>query len=110
MVRIVQLLCEERHCLLASAYEDDEGTFTKTCQALSDLLQPKGWVRRHCGICGSAALHFEVGLTKFKTLAEAMPTIMECQSEQMQTRTLLDDLGLSFEQAGPAPNIKTKMN
>ncbi len=97
MVRIVQLLCPARHCLLASAYEDDKGTFSKTCEALSAMLEPRGGVSRHCGICGSTELHFEVGLTKFKTLAEAMPSLDQAQTEQLLTRSWLDDLGLSFD-------------
>ena len=64
MVKIVQLLCPERHCLLGIAYEDERGSFKEACAALQAMID-SGPFNNWCGLCGSRVLHFEEGTTKF---------------------------------------------
>lgn len=94
---IVQLLCPERHCLLASVYEEGVGNFKEASDALSAMLQPKGVFNNWCGICGSRELHFEEGRTKFKTLVEAAPFIASQALANAESRQALDKAGLTYD-------------
>lgn len=96
MVRIVQLLCPERHCLLACAYEEGTGSFQESCEALGGMIK-RGMFNDWCGICGSRVLHYEEGVTKFKTLAEAGPHLGATAAANAKARAELDARGLTYE-------------
>ena len=98
MVRIVQLLCPERHCLVAAPYEDDRMTFRECCDALKTAFDTGGF-NSHCGICGSRDLHFEDGAKEFSNLKEAAPSLQAMMEQNMHTRTLLDALGLTYDKS-----------
>lgn len=96
MVRLVQLLCPERHCLMASAYEEERSCFTDACEGLRAMVKGGGF-NAWCALCGSRELHFEEGVTKFLTLAEAMPSLMTEQHKNMAARQLLEATGQTYE-------------
>ena len=90
MVKIIQLLCPARHCIIAAAYTDDEErqTFEAGIPALMKLSGINPW----CGICGSTDLHFEAGETQFETLAEAMPVLKGVEAAQIETARIISKL------------------
>lgn len=98
MVKLVQLLCPQRHCLVASMYEEERSSFEEACTMLRDMLAPKGPFNPWCALCGSHELHFEQGNTSFKTLVEAGPTIDETARKNAESRALLESLGMTYEQ------------
>lgn len=101
MVRLVQLLCEHRHCILASAYDDKEETKDHAIKQIEGLLD-LGISGRFCGICGSKDLHYEEGVTKWETLEEAMPHLAKAQIEQIKSRAAIETLRSA---AAPDPSL-----
>jgi len=88
-VRIVQLLCPARHCILAIAYESLDGNaipyvtdhlFTAFTRALQVGMNP--W----CGICDSRDLTYEDQPTRFATILEAQPHLAEAARRNAATR------------------------
>ena len=88
-VRIVQLLCPQRHCIVANAYESPDGN------ELSEMVGHleawfAEWIRKgarpRCGICQSGDLHYEDMPTRFSTMTEAQPYIEELARRQAFTR------------------------
>jgi hypothetical protein len=88
-VRIVQLLCPSRHCVLATAYESPDGAeipeaADRLTERFSEMVE-KG-ANPWCGLCKSRDLHAEDAPTKFATMEEAMPYLMENARQQAATR------------------------
>jgi hypothetical protein len=97
MIMLVQLLCPERHCLVAAAYDDRSSSFLETCRQLEKLFQAHG-LNRWCGICGSHELHHVESRTRYATMEEAAPRLAEEQLKQMLTRKVLDQAGQTYDQ------------
>ena len=94
-VYIAQLLCPERHCILA-AYDEFED-LPSANQALGYILgtmYARALVTKvinpWCGICRSTDWHVEIAATVFETRAEAQPFMEECQRRQDATRRYLE--------------------
>lgn len=93
-VRIVQLLCPQRHAVVAFAYESetgealpektDEFKVRLAAAYANHLLNP--W----CGICRSQDLRYEDEATIFKTLETAMPFLRELEQRQAATRKFFE--------------------
>jgi len=96
MIYLVQYLCPARHCIIAAAYDSSETTYAETVKGMTQTLYDSH-ANLWCGICGSHALHFEQGPTKFRSIAQAMPALKECESDQMFSRAFLDALGETYE-------------
>jgi hypothetical protein len=95
-VRLVQLLCPRRHCLLAVAYESDQGTRDKAViemEAQRVRLGLNPW----CGICGSRELAYEDRPTPYRTIEDALPELRETEQANLESRAHLDALGLSYD-------------
>lgn len=96
-VRMIQLLCPSRHCIVAAAYESNSGE-----PDLATLSDFKGQVQKlglnpWCGICGSRDLKYEDMATKFATMEEAKPHI-ECEEcKNVLSRMSLDELKMTFD-------------
>lgn len=88
-VRIVQLLCPQRHCILATAYESADGA---EIPEIAERVKEKfgslvnDGVNPWCGICKSRDLHPEDKPTTFATMAEALPFLEELSRRQALTR------------------------
>jgi hypothetical protein len=88
-VRIVQLLCPERHCIIATYYESPDG---EAIPEMTDRLREmfadflKAGANPWCGICNSRNLHPEDAASIFATMAEAKPFIEKCALDQALTR------------------------
>lgn len=47
MVKIVQLLCPSRHCIIASVFEDTKADFKEACRQMWERMKQLG-VGDHC--------------------------------------------------------------
>lgn len=88
-VRIVQLLCPARHCVLATAYESESGG---ELPEIAGILRSKFaalvgmGANPHCGLCLSKDLHTDDQPTKFSSMAEAIPQLQEQEARMALTR------------------------
>jgi len=85
-VYVTQYLCEQRHCIVTMAWEDGGAETRDTVEHKLLSITREMKINPWCGLCGSAKLHFEHALSPFATLAEAMPSLNECQEAQRLTR------------------------
>jgi hypothetical protein len=88
-VRLVQFLCPHRHCIVAGAYEEGQGSKEKTIGILQDSMRALG-IEERCALCGSTDLEFEDRLTKYATMQEAAPALGETAQKNAMTRELID--------------------
>ena len=88
-VRLVQLLCQQRHCFIATAYEAPGGVeMPQIAQRLRiqfDEMAEGRVTRPKCLICGGADFHTEDRATNWATMQEAYPHLMEHEKEQAAT-------------------------
>ena len=97
MVWITQLLCPERHCLIAVAWDDKERTSVDG-DALIKVMSEKMALRPWCALCGSKQLHTEHGKTSWTTMEEALPHIKATEAANIASRALLEHLGATYDQ------------
>jgi len=92
-VYICQLLCPHRHCILAVANEYEHATeATALLTALEQQFQKmvtEKVLNAKCDLCGSTQLNYELMPSKFASMEEAMPMLLELQEAQRQTREYL---------------------
>ena len=91
-VHLIQLLCPQRHAIVALAYEADGGAEGDKAAVRRLKLQWTGMVASGgfnpwCGVCGSREMHCEGAPTKFKTLKEAAPFLREEEGKNMLARS-----------------------
>lgn len=97
-VWIAQCLCPQRHAILAASGEaEDQATAEK------DLIEPlrahvtrmigSGTINPWCGICKAPleSWRYEVGRTRFATMAEAEPVMRQSEREQAEVRRMFGD-------------------
>lgn len=101
-VMLAQCLCPQRHCILAAASETETAdTMTHKLRAqirhwlVSDVINP--W----CGLCGAPreTWTYEVGRTRYRTMAEAAPALRQMEAMQIRSRAVLHALGLTYDAA-----------
>jgi hypothetical protein len=98
-VWIMQVLCPERHCIAAScALADTEADAREkldasTRQTMAELIA--GDFNPWCGLCGAKqeTWRYELGRTRFGTIAEAQPALREEERKQAITRDLFGGAG-----------------
>ena len=88
-VRILQLLCPSRHCILATYYESPDGAVipemrVRLLEKFADFQ--KLGLNPWCGICRSRNLRVDDQATVHATIAEAEPAIRELAARQAVTR------------------------
>lgn len=93
MIRLIQLMCPERHCLLAFAYDADDMNPKQAADSMRETLrylreQPAAFIPE-CGICKSLELHTEDGETAWDTIEEARPHLQQMEIEQLEARLIL---------------------
>lgn len=85
-VRIVQLLCPERHCVMAMAYLSKDGTAvaakSEAVNKTFDLAVQRKMLNPWCDLCRSRILHTEDGATRFSSLEEAAPFLEASERAQ----------------------------
>jgi hypothetical protein len=100
-VRIAQLLCLRRHCILAAAYESPDGAAilekAATVKAKFDEAVQAGILNPWCGLCAGSEMHVEDHATEFRSLAEATPRLSEEEKKQLKTGEAIAKLRASAE-------------
>src|SRR5215831_19908498 len=93
-VYIAQLLCPQRHTILALAgeYESLEAATAQLSEwleaAKQKLLESRN-LDPWCGLCKSRDWHIEVGTTPFRSMEEARPALKQAERDQQATATYL---------------------
>ena len=102
-VHIVQCLCPLRHCIMAFAYEpgitaaggSDQEDVTLTPENAPGVLRDiitrateRHWLNPWCGICKSREFIYEDGATKYATIEEARPHILELEAANARARSV----------------------
>lgn len=89
---LAQLLCPQRHCILALAYDIEdtkpaeiEARFSMILTSTMNLMNP--W----CGICGSRKLHVEHGKLATDDWDEATAILREAEQKNLATRQVLGE-------------------
>lgn len=98
-VWIAQCLCRCRHAILAQALlADNESDAIRDGveplrEAVNELLA-SGEMNPWCAICKASAetWHYEVGRTRFATMAEAEPELLRVEAENLAFNALFGDL------------------
>jgi hypothetical protein len=98
MVMLIQLLCPERHCVMAGAYEQGAETFESAVKGMKAQMQVMG-VADYCGICGSIHLEYEEQATTFETLRDALKPLLVLQAVNLKTRAKMDAEGKTYDSA-----------
>jgi hypothetical protein len=92
-VRIVQILCPQRHAILATAYESPDGApikdITDRLRYKADSLILDGGLNPWCGICQSRKWTYEDRPTQYTTMAEALPHFQNLADKQRTVREYL---------------------
>lgn len=92
-IRIVQLLCPQRHCVIAMAYLSENGapdpSATEAVKERFDSAVQCRMLNPWCDICKSRDLHTEDGATRFSTLEEARPFLEDSERAQHATAIYL---------------------
>jgi hypothetical protein len=89
MIWIAQILCPERHCILASAFDDKQRSRRQVMAQLVvavEQMVANGTIDRECVICGSAAWRVESGRTNYATMDAARPELERLERENDATR------------------------
>ena len=90
-VYIVQLLCPNRHCILAHSLEakseSDVADAVHLLLLKADEFIGKQIINPWCGICQSTreTWTFDAGRSHWKTMEEAMPHLMAAEEAQLAT-------------------------
>lgn len=90
-IKLTQLLCPQRHCIGAMAFDPEISTENEVKVLLSAGLAGLG-ANPWCGICGSPELKFETGDTKFDSMSEALPHLAEEARQNAETRQLIGSI------------------
>src|SRR6185295_20263934 len=90
-IHLIQLLCPDRHCILAVAYDDQLTTYAKTQKTFSEtvasLLERRA-LNSFCGLCRSTEWHYEDGKTSFNSMAQAETILMKAEADQRASAAL----------------------
>jgi hypothetical protein len=92
MIHIIQVLCPDRHCILAIAYDPAELPPDEAMLGMKQLTQKMiddHAINPHCGICGSTCWEYEDHATKYATIEAAMPFLQENEVAQAIARAVL---------------------
>jgi hypothetical protein len=100
-VWIAQLLCHERHCLIAMA-EEIEGTEKERMDLAHQVWSTAhtgvkaGIFKRQCALCGAdfESLKVEVSQTPYRTLEEARPHLKMAEEAQAAFQHIIQTLHL----------------
>lgn len=95
-VWVVQLLCPERHAIMAASYlRTDESHLEKVSEFIRKSIKENGLLWE-CGICKevdgpkSIDLHFEEAPTRFESMEEALPHLRKVEEQNILSRMHID--------------------
>jgi hypothetical protein len=87
---LAQLLCQQRHCIIAFAYDIEE-TKPADVEAKLTAVTALKLINPWCGICGSRNLHVEHGKLATNDWDEANAMLREAERANLATRAILGD-------------------
>ena len=87
-IKLTQWLCPQRHCLFALLWDETETEIAKVLEQ-GEAMFTSDTLNRWCGICGQAVRPPETGITKFRTMEEAMGPMREEQRKNAEARDIL---------------------
>jgi hypothetical protein len=87
---LAQLLCPQRHCILALAYDIEQTKPAEIEERFIAVTAP-GMLNPWCGICGSRNLHIEHGKLRTDDWDEATALLKAVEGANLATRQLLGD-------------------
>jgi hypothetical protein len=96
-VWICQCLCPQRHAILAVSGEADSEASAEElrlkCEAAVEGMLDAGLLNPWCGLCKAErdTWRFELGRTRWRTMAEAEKPLRESEAEQAAVRRLFGD-------------------
>lgn len=96
-VWIAQCLCPQRHAIMASSGEaqdeQDAAPLGELLRTEIDKALQSRVINPWCGLCRakSETWHYELGRTRFRTMAEAEPHLKKAEAEQLLARLLFGD-------------------
>jgi hypothetical protein len=98
-VVIVQALCPSRHCIVACAKEGEDPKLLEFFRRMIEVAVSRHAINPHCGLCGApkSTWTYEVGVTKFATMEEALPEIQRLEAEQLELRRQMFTSGRAFD-------------
>lgn len=86
MIWLTQLMCPQRHCLTAVAWDEHKNS----AQAAETLLREgfrdavgKGSLNPFCGLCRSETLHCESRVTPWSTMDEAVTHLKRAEQQNL---------------------------
>lgn len=83
MIRIIELLCPARHCVIAAAYNPQTSNGPEVIGMLGErrkALKLNPW----CGFCGSTDLQYEDAETRFDDMESAMPALKAAEQDNIK--------------------------
>jgi hypothetical protein len=94
VIRIAQLLCPQRHAVLAIPYDEADMTPESVAELLREATAEgieNRKLKPSCFICGAPAetWHIEDGRTRFVTMSEAMPSLKAAEAANLAAREFL---------------------
>jgi len=87
MIWITQWLCPQRHCSIGLAW-DDTVTSAQAIESRGEEIYKSGFIDRYCLLC-SGQLQVEHGRTAFRTMEEALPSLIAHQQANENARRIL---------------------
>jgi hypothetical protein len=105
-VLLAQCLCPQRHCILATASQD-QGPHVLAehlAQQVREAIE-RQTLNPWCALCGARRdlWTYEVGLTPYATMEEALAALREVEQEQAETARLLKAQGLAYDPPAEEP-------
>jgi hypothetical protein len=88
-IYLMQLLCPQRHAIVALAFDPEAMTENEARQACEKRMAI-GDINPWCGICGSRHLRYEAAPTRFETMEKARPELERLERENAAARIFFE--------------------
>lgn len=88
MVHLIQILCPNRHTMVAAPYDPGKQSAQEALDMLKEAFRQSG-LNPWCGLCQSRELCYEDAATIFKSIEEAMPALRAMEQLNLSTRRIL---------------------
>ncbi len=91
-IHILELLCPKRHCIVATAYDSEQTSDKKAlgqAQTGWNKALAAGLVNPWCDLCQSRTLHWELGVSMIKTMAEIEPLLRQVEQANLASAELI---------------------
>jgi hypothetical protein len=98
-VWLCQCLCPDRHCIMAAAHEakthaEADALITVGLREQLEGMIAEGTMNPRCGLCGAsdATWRYELARTRFATMAEALPWLIELERANQEAADRFGDI------------------